>query len=253
MQVACPNCEARYLVDPEAIGPTGRTVQCSRCSHRWYESSDQPFAPFISTEIAPQERPVTDFDIRPQIYDGGLPAIPARPREFPRWAKVVIGIAVLIVLFGGVASGFKDDLAPLLPPDLRQALGLEVQPPPSPAPVAPQQLTRATDPMPTLVPAPAAATPAEPGAIILMVDVGASRIEFTNGRYAIHGEIVNKGKAEASIHALKLLFKKGTAVLGERFYPLFAGPIQPSARLPFNQVLDNPPPAGTTDIVPTIE
>jgi predicted Zn finger-like uncharacterized protein len=253
MQVACPNCEARYLVDPEAIGPTGRTVQCSRCSHRWFESTDQPFAPLVSSELATQERAVTEFDIRPQIYDGGLPAIPARPSEFPRWAKVVIGIAVLIMLFGGAAYGFKDDLLPLLPPDIRQAMGFEVEPPPPPAPTSPRQANRGTDPMPNLVPAPAAATPAESGAIALVVNVGASKIEFANGRYVISGEIVNKGKAEASIHALKLLFKKGTTILGERFYPLFAGPIQPGARLPFNQVMDNPPPAGTTDIVPTIE
>ena len=45
MQVACPNCGARYLVDPAAIGPTGRTVQCSRCSHRWFETIDPPSAP----------------------------------------------------------------------------------------------------------------------------------------------------------------------------------------------------------------
>ena len=35
MHVTCPNCGARYAVDPLAIGPAGRTVQCARCSHRW--------------------------------------------------------------------------------------------------------------------------------------------------------------------------------------------------------------------------
>ena len=38
MQVTCPQCGARYAVDPAAIGPTGRTVQCVRCSHRWFET-----------------------------------------------------------------------------------------------------------------------------------------------------------------------------------------------------------------------
>ncbi|HZP98984.1 MAG TPA: zinc-ribbon domain-containing protein [Reyranella sp.] len=37
MQVTCPNCRARYAVDPLAIGPSGRTVQCARCNERWFE------------------------------------------------------------------------------------------------------------------------------------------------------------------------------------------------------------------------
>jgi predicted Zn finger-like uncharacterized protein len=38
MQVICPNCGARYAVDPLAIGPVGRIVQCARCSHRWLQT-----------------------------------------------------------------------------------------------------------------------------------------------------------------------------------------------------------------------
>ena len=36
MVVTCPNCGSRYAVDPLAIGPAGRTVQCARCDHRWF-------------------------------------------------------------------------------------------------------------------------------------------------------------------------------------------------------------------------
>ncbi len=38
MQVTCPNCGARYAVDPLAIGPVGRIVQCARCTHRWLQT-----------------------------------------------------------------------------------------------------------------------------------------------------------------------------------------------------------------------
>jgi predicted Zn finger-like uncharacterized protein len=38
MQVTCPNCRARYAVDPLAIGPAGRTVQCARCNDRWFQT-----------------------------------------------------------------------------------------------------------------------------------------------------------------------------------------------------------------------
>ena len=38
MQVTCPNCGARYAVDPLAIGPVGRLVQCARCANRWLQT-----------------------------------------------------------------------------------------------------------------------------------------------------------------------------------------------------------------------
>ena len=50
MQVTCPNCRARYAVDPLAIGPSGRTVQCARCSERWFQ--------LVKSEPAPEPAPV---------------------------------------------------------------------------------------------------------------------------------------------------------------------------------------------------
>lgn len=38
MQVTCTNCRARYAVDPLAIGPSGRIVQCARCNDRWFQT-----------------------------------------------------------------------------------------------------------------------------------------------------------------------------------------------------------------------
>jgi hypothetical protein len=207
--------------------------------------------PEASPADSPPERPVPDFVIRPPTPGGGLPAL-ARQREFPRWGKVAIGIAILVLVFGGAAFVFKNELAQTLPPAVRQSLGLEVEQPAAAARAPAQKPKRKAGAAPSLSSAPAAATPPEPGEIELEVDLAASKIEFVDGHYVIHGDIVNNGKAEASIHALKLLFKKDKTVLGERFYPLFDGPIKPGGRLSFSQVLDDPP-ADTTDIVPTVE
>ena len=61
MQVTCPNCRARYAVDPLAIGPTGRIVQCARCSDRWFQTvkleptlSRPPEAGEVSVPDAPK-------------------------------------------------------------------------------------------------------------------------------------------------------------------------------------------------------
>ena len=245
MQISCPNCGARYTVDPVALGPAGRTVQCFRCNHRWFEELEPPPAPV--DEYVPEERPVPDFVIRPQTYGAALPAL-ADSRDFPSWAKVLIGVAVLAGLLVGTGWLFKDDIAPMLPPELRSQFGMTTVVPGTPVPAP------AAAPPPTATPAPTSPprTPVESARPQLEVDLAASKVDFIDGRYVVRGEIVNKGKAPGTTRTLKLIFKKDNDVLGERAYALIEGPIAPGNRRPFSQVLDDPP-AGTTDIVPAIE
>jgi len=35
MIITCPACSTRYLIDPRALGVTGRTVRCTQCQHIW--------------------------------------------------------------------------------------------------------------------------------------------------------------------------------------------------------------------------
>lgn len=70
MQVICPNCGARYAVDPLAIGPVGRIVQCARCSHRWLQTvaaakANEPKEPRPEPEKAPEAASVSSFSARP--------------------------------------------------------------------------------------------------------------------------------------------------------------------------------------------
>lgn len=37
MRLTCPNCSAEYEVDPSVIPAAGRDVQCSNCSHTWFQ------------------------------------------------------------------------------------------------------------------------------------------------------------------------------------------------------------------------
>ena len=51
MLLACPQCEAKYEVPPEAIPPEGRDVQCSNCGHVWFQASESDMA---SSEVPAQ-------------------------------------------------------------------------------------------------------------------------------------------------------------------------------------------------------
>ena len=62
MQVICPNCGARYAVDPLAIGPVGRIVQCARCSHRWLQTVAAAMANAAREAVEPAKTPETTSD-----------------------------------------------------------------------------------------------------------------------------------------------------------------------------------------------
>lgn len=40
MIISCPSCGASFNIKPEALGPAGRMVKCSKCAHRWRATPD---------------------------------------------------------------------------------------------------------------------------------------------------------------------------------------------------------------------
>lgn len=121
MQVTCPNCGARYAVDPLAIGPNGRTVQCARCSHRWRE---RPIAP--AAVVPPPPRPIPDFVIRPPTYNSGLPALTTPPAR-TRWLQwlSISGLVVIVVVLVIAAYIFRGEILAALPPEWHDLLHID--------------------------------------------------------------------------------------------------------------------------------
>lgn len=231
MQVTCSNCGARYAVDPLAIGPLGRTVQCVRCRHRWFERIE---APATVPSPPPRESAVPDFVIRPQShYSSGLPAI-AEPRRKIHWGRWIAALVVLVFVVGAAAIAYRDEITSRLPPEWRAILSFDAM---GGAFAGPAKAMRPS---------------ALPEQARLEIDLAASKVELVDGRYVVRGELVNSGGSAASTTTLKLVFRNGEDVLGERAYPLAEGPIAPGGRLSFSRPLDDPP-DGTTNIVPSVE
>jgi len=229
MQLTCSNCGARYAVDPVAIGPTGRTVQCVRCSHRWFQKPDAPPPPDTPPEAqpAPAAPAVPDVVIRPSTPGAGLPALTTPPpKRKTNWGTWIAYAIVLIVLLGGAGYAYRDQIKARLPASWRAILHLDTA---RAAPDAPR-MARAH----------------------VGLDMATTKIDLIDGRYVVLGELINTGTAPGSTQRLKVVFRAGEQVLAERAMPLIEGPIQPGARRSFSLPLDEPP-SGATNIVPTVD
>lgn len=198
--------------------------------------------------------------------------VPSAPE--PSWGRRVAIAAVVVVLVGAAGAaaylhrdtllGYADKIAARLPSELRlfrlhsraqpsgpddRARAPTSEPPQTAMPVTTTPAAEASAPsQPQAVPKPDTA----PAPARLEVDLSMSKIELVDGRYVVHGEIANVGGSPGTTSKLIVTYKKGDDVLGKRTYPLVLGPIAAGDRLSFSQTLDNPP-AGATDIVPSIE
>ncbi|MDI9349687.1 MAG: zinc-ribbon domain-containing protein [Candidatus Symbiobacter sp.] len=66
MILTCPNCQTRYVVDPNKLGPSGRSVRCDSCQHSWFQSGEvTPLPPPENTYPISDDLPdvVTEDDL----------------------------------------------------------------------------------------------------------------------------------------------------------------------------------------------
>ena len=195
-----------------------------------------------------------DLVIRPpsraasSLGGNSLPAVIAPPSPFNANRILAASGFALVVVLALAVFVFRNDIVGLLPGEWRHMLqsdtsGLAVNAASAaPAAVAPMVAAAPSAPPPAALPATAK----------LEIDLAKSKIELVDGRYVVQGEIVNSGRAVGSTRSLTLVFKNQDAVLGKRAFALVRGPIAPGARMPFSQTFDEPP-AGTTDVVPTVD
>ena len=40
MLIVCSSCNSKYLVNSADLKPNGRKVQCSKCNHNWFQTSN---------------------------------------------------------------------------------------------------------------------------------------------------------------------------------------------------------------------
>jgi predicted Zn finger-like uncharacterized protein len=122
MIVSCPSCSTRYIVDPKALGATGRMVRCANCKHTWMQAPPADMPKPVDLEPVPDS-------VRPIPPGSNLPAFPAPKRTGP--AEAIGWLAFLVVLIGGGVGLIvgRNDVVELWPPASRlyDVVGLSVE------------------------------------------------------------------------------------------------------------------------------
>lgn len=214
MILTCPECSTRYVVDPAAIGASGRTVRCSRCGHSWAE----PPPPDLPRSVPPPQLPPLEHDdppVRRRPPRGtNLPALPSEKRSR---APTVLWILVFLVFGGAISAAvwYRDLIMARVP---------------------------ATETMYDLV----GLGPEPPGAGLQLADV-ASKISTKDDKrvISISGFVVNiSDKARVVPEMLGLVYDKNGKIIHQWRFAAPSPKLLIKERVPFSTELVDPPENG---------
>ncbi|MFC7048278.1 zinc-ribbon domain-containing protein [Emcibacter nanhaiensis] len=108
MILTCPECQAKYVVDPKALLPAGRRVRCAKCRHTWHEDPPAADIPVVEeaeekvsiAEETPQPEPEPEAETvsQPQVqveeeasgadFDLSIRQRKKRPRPIPKGSNL---------------------------------------------------------------------------------------------------------------------------------------------------------------------
>jgi len=156
MILTCPECSARYVVNPTALLPNGRVVRCAKCKHSWKEAAPEVDTPLVdaaesegpkaepeapSPEDTPQDTSEAKSDSaeeefaikrnkrkkrpRPMPKGSNLPALQNHKHGSTMWGWYSLGAFVVIIIGGFLL--FQSTISAVWPPSqkLYQALDMD--------------------------------------------------------------------------------------------------------------------------------
>ena len=97
MIISCSSCNAKYLVNSAELKPDGRTVQCSKCSHKWFQNSTFNDEELFLSSPSPSTKNANTQDKVSKGTIQNLPSTYVKERE-PSFINSLIAILFIIGL-----------------------------------------------------------------------------------------------------------------------------------------------------------
>ena len=95
MLISCSSCNSKFLVNSADLKPNGRTVQCAKCGHNWFQT-----ASLDKEEVLSHSAPSTN-NVKKNLNHQNSEVINL-PSTYVKEQKVSIVNSILIVVFAVV-------------------------------------------------------------------------------------------------------------------------------------------------------
>ena len=92
MLISCSSCNSKFLVNSADLKPNGRTVQCAKCGHNWFQT-----ASIDNDEVLSHSAPSTN-DVKKNLNRQNSEVINL-PSTYVKEQKVSVINSIFIVVF----------------------------------------------------------------------------------------------------------------------------------------------------------
>ena len=98
MLISCSSCNSKYLVNSTDLKPDGRTVQCAKCGHNWFQIANIGDEELLNTSAPPSEKKI---DKSNDNLPTNLPSTYVKEKKYSilNSTLVVIVLVVIIISF----------------------------------------------------------------------------------------------------------------------------------------------------------
>ena len=95
MLVSCSSCNSKYLVNSADLKPDGRTVQCAKCGHNWFQTAKIEDEEILSTSAPSSEKKI---DRSNNNLTTNLPSTYVEEKKSSILNSILVTIVVIIVI-----------------------------------------------------------------------------------------------------------------------------------------------------------
>ena len=96
MLVSCSSCNSKYLVNSADLKPDGRTVQCAKCGHNWFQTAKIEDEEILSTLVPSSEKKID----KNNNLTTNLPSTYVKEKKFSILNSILVIIVVVVIIIG---------------------------------------------------------------------------------------------------------------------------------------------------------
>ena len=95
MLVSCSSCNSKYLVNSADLKPDGRTVQCAKCGHNWFQTAKIEDEEILGTSALSSEKKI---DKSNNNLITNLPSTYVKEKKFSILNSILVVIVLVFII-----------------------------------------------------------------------------------------------------------------------------------------------------------